>query len=160
MTYTIKKGKHRAKPLMFGLFLKKKLSYRVSFDTSAKYFIGQDQDDTNKLFGIGFFPHHHKESARFGWRYNENLNRIEILAYCYVNGNRIIDLITTVPFHVSHKMELLISKRNFVFTVYKELPMVLVIEHNRHKKIGYRLGCFFGGNQPAPQTITIEMKKV
>lgn len=160
MTYTIKKGKHRAKPWMFAFFLKKKLSYRVSFDTSAKYFIGQDQDDTNKLFGIGFFPHHHKESARFGWRYNENLNRIELLAYCYVNGHRLIELITTIPFHVSYVLEIEIIDQEYRFTVNKEMPITTAIPFYHKKKIGYRLGCFFGGNQPAPQTITVEMKKL
>ena len=73
MNYRIHKGKHRAWPPVFGLFWKKEMSRDVYFDLSAKYDLPGDADDedVNKLFGFGFFPSHHIESARFGWRSEE-----------------------------------------------------------------------------------------
>jgi len=119
-TYTIKQGQHRAKPLRLGLYLNKKnIAFKVLFDTSCKYHIdGEDMEDINKLFGISYVPwymvplaifssvflslfrnQHHKDSARFGWRHNDKLNRIEILAYCYVNGVRKTAPVISVPFN-------------------------------------------------------------
>ena len=63
-TYTIKAGKHRAWPFRFGLYwFKKKICFRVSFDQSCKYQLADDdQLDINKLFGVGYFPNHHKDT--------------------------------------------------------------------------------------------------
>lgn len=160
--YTIRKGKHRAWPFRFGLYLsKKKIRFRVVFDMSCKYQLpGEDQGDINKLFGIGYFPDHHKESARFGWRYNEDINKIELFAYCYVNGKRITELITTVPFHQSHVLEIEITDHLYYFNVYKDsFKATFVTTHNHTRKWGFPLGVYFGGNQPAPHKITIEMNK-
>lgn len=162
-TYTIKKGSHRAKPLRFGLYLsKKRIAFKVMFDSSCKYFIdGEDMQDINKLFGIGYFPNHHKDSARFGWRYNENLNKIELFAYCYVNGKRISEFITTVPFNQFYVLQINITSTFYSFIVKKDgFEVTTQVQHNNSKKFGYPLGIFFGGNQPAPKTITIEMKKL
>ena len=161
-TYSIQQGKHRAWPFRFGIYLfKKKVRYRVAFDQSCKYELpGNDQQDINKLFGIGYFPSHHKESARFGWVYNPDINRIELYAYCYVNGKRISDLITTVPLHQSFVLQLNIASDKYSFTVYKEsFEVQTIIQHNNKRKWSFPLGVYFGGNQPAPHKITIELKK-
>lgn len=160
--YTIRKGKHRAWPFRLGLyFSKKKIRFRVVFDTSCKYELGsENQGDINKLFGVGYFPNHHKESARFGWRYNEDINKIELVAYCYVNGQRVTDLITTVPFHQSHVLQLNITSRFYHFAVVKDsFEVNTSIEHSNKRKWSFPLGVYFGGNKPAPHKITIEMKK-
>lgn len=161
-TYTVHKGRHRAWPFRFGLYLsKKKIRFRVAFDNSCRYQLpGEDQQDINKLFGLGYFPNHHKESARFGWVYNPDINKIELYAYCYVNGKRITDQITTVPLHQSFVLELNISATAYSFTVFKESFQASThIQHSNKRKWSFPLGVYFGGNQPAPHKITIEMKK-
>lgn len=161
-TYTIRKGKHRAWPWRFGLYLSKnKIRFRVIFDISCKYQIpGEDQQDINKLFGIGYFPDHHKESARFGWRYNEGINKIELFAYCYVSGQRITEFITSVPFHQSHVLQLNITSNFYHLIVVKDsFEVSKSIQHKNKRNWSFPLGVFFGGNQPAPHTIKIEMKK-
>lgn len=161
-TYTIQAGKHRAWPFRFGLYLSKtKIRYRVAFDQSCRYSLpGNDQQDINKLFGIGYFPSHHKESARFGWVYNPDINRIEIHAYCYINGKRISDLITSVPLHQSFVLQLNITADSYIFTVYREsFEVQSVIRHRNKRQWGFPLGVYFGGNQTAPHKITLEIKK-
>lgn len=162
-TYTIQKAKHRAWPFRFGLYLtKKSISFRVTFDVSCKYDLGdEDQLDINKLFGVGYFPSHHKESARFGWRYNNDINKVEIFAYCYVNGWRVTEFITAVPLHKSCDFQLRIRNDSYYFKVIKDaFESSATVAHSNKRKIGYPLGVFFGGDQTAPHKIKIEMKKL
>ena len=72
MQLTIKKGRHRPFLPTFGLWKRKRSFERlVTFHRSCAYMLPDgDQLDVNKLFGVGYFPHHHKDSARFGWNYN------------------------------------------------------------------------------------------
>lgn len=161
MTYTIKKGKHRSS-FKIGLYWNRfRFAYKVMFDNSCKYHIdGEDQQDINKLFGVGYLPTHHKDSARFGWRYNENTNLIEILSYCYVDGKRISEYITSIHFNRWITLSIIIEKGRYVFGAKKdELETSFQTNHYHNKKISYRLNPYFGGNQTAVHDTKIEMKK-
>lgn len=161
-TYIIKKGKHRAWPIRFGIYWRKQtISFDVMFDGSCKYFLqGEDQQDINKLFGIGYFKNHHIDSARFGWRFNENLNKIELFAYCYVNGVRIWEFITSVAIYQKITLTLNINDGEYLFNAKKDqLVLQSSIKFTHNKKIGYPMDVFFGGNHVAPQRIKIVMKK-
>lgn len=161
--FTIKEGKHRATPIRLGLYLNKsRIAYKVVFDKTAKYeIVGEDQFDISKLFGIGYFPNHHKESARFGWRYNGDINRIEIFAYCYINGERITSLITTLFLDRIYPLILEITEDSYRFTVIRDsVHYTTQVSRGSKKRLGYKLSPYFGGNQPAQKTIKIEMKKI
>ena len=54
---------------------------------SERHFATDDHLDVNKLFGMSY-GFHHKNSARFGWRWDLEKNLVEILGYTYVNGVR------------------------------------------------------------------------
>ncbi len=165
MVFTIKKGKHRARPWRFGFwFSRKSFSWVVKFTESCRYDLGNDdQSDTNKLIGFGYLPGHHKESARFGWRYRPNLKAIELLAYCYVNGRREIKGICLCEIGKEYYLELNALEKWYQFFVY--IPGELkpfgsaAIEHYHNKKFKYRLGTYFGGNQKAPHEIHIQLTK-
>lgn len=45
------------------------LVHKITFTESCRYDIGPEQADDYQLFGIGYLPHHHRNSVRFGWRY-------------------------------------------------------------------------------------------
>lgn len=161
MVYKIKKGKHRAWPLSLGLFFKATtIRKTVVFGAGCNYWLeGLDMIDTNKLFGLAFIPEGvHKESARFGWRY-DNAKSIVLSAYCYVNGERIIKELCKVPRFQKITCALYVQKENYVFDVLidgapqasERVPKY----HNR--KLAYKLGVYFGGNQTAPQTMEIEL---
>lgn len=167
--------------MRLGIYYNKRtIAFKVMFDTSCKYLLpGEDQQDINKLFGIAYVPwyliplaiishwfialfrnQHHHNSARFGWRYNENINKIEIFAYCYVDGKRISDVVAMVPFNQFVEMQIEIGPTFYLFSVKKDqIELSTQVEHSNKKKWGYPLGVYFGGNQPAPKTMKVEMKK-
>lgn len=163
MLFTIKKGRHRGWPLVLALFFNRSVIRRtVIFGSGCNYWIeGEDMQDTNKLFGLAFLPEGvHKESARFGWRF-DNANKIILSAYCYVNGERSIKELCKVPFYKKITCALYVQKDNYVFDVLIDgAPMANEYVPKFHKrKFSYRLGVFFGGNKPAPKTMKIQVSK-
>lgn len=168
MNFHIPKGQHHSWPFIFGLHVNLWMERDVVFDESAAYDLegSEDDDDVNKLFGVGYFNGgHHQDSARFGWNYNNNTGRVRLFAYCYVNGMRIIQEICEIPKH--NKFRLLISiyqSNRYMFTVhdgYNNWHQVGVAEvgFTHNKKWKYKLGCFFGGNNPAPHDIKIKISR-
>lgn len=168
MTFSIHKNTHRARPLYwlcwFALLFKpKRIARRVYFDFSAKYDIGQaDQADTNKLFGVAF-GNVHRNSARFGWRYDLVRNKFILSAYCYLNGERVIeDLCEAVAAHY-YDCILAFTESDYLFTVKKENGDILArtaISKGHKRKCGWLLGCYFGGNEKAPHNMTLQLKKI
>ena len=130
----------------------------VVFDFSCTW----DVDQVNKLFGFGYFPSHHKESARFGWMYNIGNKKFTLSAYCYVNGHRIITNLCHVVANRKYVCRIEKHAKYYTFSVIQkengaELGRISIpYEHN--KKLGYKLGLYFGGKQPAPATMKIEIK--
>src|SRR5690606_12621081 len=138
------KGKHRGWPLRLGLwFGRSSFEWIVKFDESCRYNLPlPDHLDTNKLVGIGYLWHHHKDSARFGWRYNMERDCIELLAYCYVGGERVIRHIAYVNIGRWVTLTLSIHQRSYAFYVdqgIKPIGMNLVT-YSHNKMLQYRLG--------------------
>lgn len=183
MVFKIPKGRHTSKPFRFwAWFRKKTFNWNVQFHTSCAYDLnGVDQSDTNKLCGVGYLsklrlvkhkyfnrfwfytfePLHWTDSARFGWRYDLQTNQIEILAYCYVNRNRIIKPICFCDLEVPYRLTLTIDNGVYTFKCLDAdidhiIGMAMVNSRN-YKNFKYRLGVFFGGNQPAPHTMYINL---
>lgn len=167
MEVRISSGKHRGRPGKFGLWIRKNiLTYDVRFYTSCRYEIkGENQNDTNKLFGIGYFPSHHKESARFGWRYNKETDKIKLSAYCYVRGQRVIEELIEVPFLRWFRLELVVFVDEYYFIVTdtsQDWNMLAKahIQKSHTKKLSYPLWVYFGGNEVAKKDMTLELKKI
>lgn len=182
MLFKIRKGKHNSKPFRFGIWCRKKtFKWVVQFHTSCVYEInGVDQLDTNKLIGVGYLsklrlikhkyfnrfwfytfqPMQWTDSARFGWRYDLENNKIELLAYCYVNGNRIIKPICFCDIGATYELCLIIHNGEYNFIVNEQYKPILgsaIVVSRNFKNIKYRLGIFFGGNQPAPHNMYINL---
>jgi len=170
MIFRIPKSNHRARPLRFGIFWNKR-SFRwvVKFTDSCRYDLGnEDQFDTNKLCGVGYIPgFHHKDSARFGWRYWTERKEIELSAYCYVNGRRVIQHIAFCEIGKEYRIELTKLSTMYFFQCseiidgwfFKNIG-TLEMPYSNNKKLGYRLGVFFGGQSRAPHEMKIELTKV
>jgi hypothetical protein len=167
MKCSIPQGQHHAWPPIIGLHLKPWMERDIVFDSSAAYDLGNnDNDDVNKLFGFGYINGgHHTDSARFGWNYNKENGRVRLFAYCYVNGTRIIHEICQVPIHKKYRLLINISpSKQYLFTVhdgYNDWHQVgfADIAFTHDKEWRYKLGCYFGGNNPAPHDITIKVSK-
>jgi hypothetical protein len=165
MTFRIPRGKHRALPLRFGFWWhRNSFAWTVKFDESCRYDLGNtDQYDINKLCGIGYLPGHHKDSARFGWRYWAERKQIELWAYCYVNGRREIKQICFCDIGKEYRIEIKALTYAYYLVAYDSEGKTIgyaAIDHSHNKQFKYRLGTYFGGNQKAPHAIEIELRKV
>lgn len=168
MIFRIPQGRHRARPLRLGVYWNQRsFTWQVRFTESCRYDLhGPDQLDTNKLCGIGYLPGHHHESARFGWRYNAGTDQIELLAYCYVKGNRTIKHIAFCEIGKTYQLDLKCLYYLYYFACCEVINGALIsgawadVENAHNKKLGYPLGVFFGGNQPAPHDIKIQLDKL
>ncbi len=166
MTFRIPAGRHRARPWRFRFWWRKNsFAWLVKFTDSCRYDLGNtDQYDINKLCGIGYLPGHHKDSARFGWRYWADRKQIELWAYCYVNGRREIKQLCFCEIGKEYRLRLQVLALSYYFDVYEPSSVtaagIVTIEHNHSKKFKYRLGAYFGGNQVSPRDMEIELTKV
>lgn len=166
MIFTIKKGKHYSDQFFYKMcnFLnfKKKIEYIVKFPHSCIYELNkEDQMDINKLFGFSIGLWHHQNSVRFGWNYLDG--KIILHAYWYEDGKRNNSFITRVPLDQEFKLSIFIEEKNYTFIVEN-------LKNNHKSKVkvyrkenflfGYSLWPYFGGNNPAPHDISIEMNKV
>lgn len=157
----IKKGKHYSglsvPQLLFG---ETSIMHKLVFNDSCRYNLNnEDQLDVNKLIGIGYLPSHHQKSCRFGWRYNVDKDKMEILAYWYNNGKRdfehlcwvnIGETVTYLVKSTKDRHYLIVKTQSGVFTKILDFG---------HSFIGYKLKPYFGGNQKAPQDILILEEK-
>jgi hypothetical protein len=163
MIYKVKKGKHKFFPLSFKPFCKDKLEAKIKFDKSCLYNLNnQDQLDINKLFGFSK-GHHHWNSYRFGWRCVGN--KIELLAYLYINGKRINEWeqdihLTYLEVDKLYKLSLKSSHNKCYFKVLDEFNQLIVIREYpvlSRFKVGYRLNPYFGGTSTAPHNMEIDI---
>lgn len=165
MIFRIPRGRHRARPFRFGIWWRRNsFTWVVKFTESCRYDVGNtDQYDTNKLVGIGYLPGHHKESARFGWRYDTVKGQMEIVAYCYVKGKRIIQPVCFCEIGKEHVLQLKILSNSYYLAAHQRGRASSIgstfVDHYHNKQFKYRLGVFFGGNQVAPHDMTIELKR-
>lgn len=152
---TIKKGTHS--PLRLPcVTTDPEVRYHVTFMPSCRYDIGAEQGDINKLFGIGYLPHHHDNSVRIGWRYEKESDMIELLAYWYDNGVRHWESIGFVA--IGQKIACGVSKVEDIHEVEANFRKARVPV--RPRPVAYLLRPYFGGNMTAPHDIQIEMKRI
>jgi len=154
----IRKGQHSG--ISFPTFLLKRnhnVGYIVQFTPSCEYDIGDDQMDINKLFGVGYFPHHHKDSVRFGWRWIGGIGLVELMAYWYKDGKRDSRHICYVGVGTKIKCELKIEENHAAFIVDGVGYAIIPFEK---KRICYLLHPYFGGNKVAPHDIEIKMERI
>ena len=169
MTFTFHKGKHRAAPLYWLhwwplLINAVAIGRRVTFSFSARYDLdNDDQADHNKLFGIAYGGVH-RNSARFGWRYDPGVRKFILSAYCYLNGERQMEDICEVVANRQYDCVLIISRSAYTFQVKQvdngNVFRTIGISKGHKRKNGWLLGPYFGGNRPAPNTMTIQMKRI
>lgn len=160
MIRKVHKGFHRFTPTMWGLHIGKSITRTIIFDKSCAYKLaGADQDDWNKLFGKSCLLGPHKTSFRFAWRYNRELDLIDVAAYWYTNGHRRIlklgelEIGTRYEFSIKEQF---MGSRNGVYW-YINGQDHFVIPWNM-PLIGWKLGPYFGGNMPAPRNMKIVVK--
>jgi hypothetical protein len=84
------------------------------------------------------------------------------LAYCYVNKQRSILLITTIPLNKPYTLQLTVNNGSYFFKVKAESGDKFEsagVAFTHKKKLQYILTPFFGGNRKAPHLMTIKLSK-
>ncbi len=160
-TYTIPQAKHSS-GFHFRPHLQQKfLEYNIKFDKTSIYqFHNEDQYDINKLFGLSYGLHH-TNSVRLGSRsLAAYSSKIEILAYCYVNGERIKEdvnnlYIGMIELNKFYKFRINVGENIYKLSIFDKMDSVGSIEipHNNLPFWGYHLYPYFGGNRNAPHNI-------
>jgi hypothetical protein len=149
-------GKHAPFRLPRHIGSIQKIQYDVTFTDSCKYWVNsEDQADINKLFGIGFYPHHSYNSVRFGWNYLSG-EFIRIYAYWYFDKRRYQKYLGEVPIGKTYRYIISpYTKWHNLHVMGRGLSASVPVPMRR---FGYHLGPYFGGNQVAPHDIEIIMK--
>jgi hypothetical protein len=115
----------------------------------------------NKLFGFSIGHHHNNSSFRFGWRPILSENLIEIVAYEYHDGFRMKTMpICRVELNKWHDFTIIYNaNKNKSIYFVNEVEFYNEVKLMKKYGLGYTLGIYFGGNEKAPQDITIYKKR-
>jgi len=168
-TYCIAKNTHRGFNWI-RLTTAKSFSVEVVFHKAAYNLNNENQLDWNKLFGLSGNWHHHDDSIRLGWRYNNETNKIEFCVYSYKDGMRVVKDKTMLGFDLFPSIEVG-ETINFVFNYGSKKGEGLYLVRGYTKRTGgscffpfvfklpihYLLYPYFGGNEKAPTDIVLDM---
>lgn len=165
--YLIKKGKHYPTGLHLGLSFTKYIHYECMFDESCLYDIdGVDKYDINKLFGFATTFHHHRQSARVGWRCIDGEN-IQLVTYSYNDGFREpheTDILGVVKPNEKFRCSIVDLEQSYLYTFKMSDGTRETFFHDAKKPdwflFHYRLYPYFGGNKTAPHDMIIYLNKL
>ncbi len=156
--HTIAKGSHDSDKNQYKSVDKKEMKFLVKFDSSAIYQTvnPSNQADINKLYGFSDNnQEHHTNSARIGWRWFNN--QLELWGYIYNNTLRIEKFITAVPLNQEINCSIKAEGNLYTFKVQNTL-ITMTRTSTTATAIGYQLYPYFGGDEPSPQQIKIQIK--
>lgn len=170
--FTVKKGRHDFAPpefrSMYRLSRLGSLDYEVIFDASCTYTIpGEDQGDFNKGGGLSFdLTSNTKNAAMWAWRHTPGVG-IELSGYFHEAGQTYIGMpgeLAAMVVQPGDKVKIQVWR---AFDTWKVTFVKLDAQGNgidyaehekmfsRYHKTGYRIGLWFGGNQPAPNEMQV-----
>ena len=166
MKYTIYKDSHFSSEHPAIPKLHYKLDYlniRFSFDPSTKYRSNApvNQLDINKLYGITWGYVHHN-SFRIGWNYNPEANMIDIWAYYYnttnnKKGHQEVYLTSVQPNNTEKEFRITFGYKTNTIFIYTGTRLVTIPYKYPTIKLGYYLYPYFGGDETAPNTMSLNV---
>jgi hypothetical protein len=166
--YLIKKGNHYASVSIFEKIGAigwnfKSLSMRFIFRSECWWAPPRNQDDNdlNKLAGIGFGTNHHKNSVRLAWVPDfGNHGMINVYGYTYdekKEGQKLtMAFIKSV--HVLETNTGRIESSDGVYFLTVNDVTIQMNNLNSDPGLYFKLFPYFGGNNTAPHNMTIELE--
>lgn len=159
ITYLIRKGNHESDQHAYTAVQYSEQKFKVLFDSSAIYkaLTPGNQFDIHKLYGFSDNDgDHHKFSARFGWRWENNALRV----FSYVYNNSILSKkeIMTLAIGTTYDCAIKINKEEYLFRVNDKTVSMPRLSSTVTGK-GYKLYPYFGGDETAPHDIRIWIKE-
>lgn len=156
--YTIPQGQHYTNPRNFTPADTAALLFTVVFDSSAIYqtATANNQYDINKLYGFADNgAHHHRYSARFGWRWSDDNLRL----FAYVYNDNVLNTQELGTFPIGKEIRCALKVANDKYLFIADTHQITMPRRSSTKKAkGYLLYPFFGGDETAPHTITIRLR--
>ena len=159
-SYIIPAGAFYVNGNVYSVFSQQSLKFKVVFDSSCIYTTvdPQNQADINKLYGFSDCgTHHHTNSARFGWNWQDG--QMHIHAYCYADSVRLYKELGTVALNQEHTCTIEALPGMYVFTLNGQKDTM-----QRHctnvVATGYKLLPYFGGTEPAPHEVRIKIREI
>lgn len=155
--YLIRKGNHYCDQNTLKSISTSAMLFTARFNSSAIYTTVDpvNQYDINKLWGFSEGLNHQYNSARVGWAYHTSALRL--YAYVYSKGVRYSQEITTVSLNTDISCSIKLSGSNYIFTV-NGVNVTMPRGLSTTKASGYQLYPYFGGDETAPQDITIDLR--
>lgn len=160
--FKLKAGNHYPNIEKLGELESHFLSYDIIFDSTVIYATKDpaNQADVNKLFGFADCNNfHHDNSVRFGWRWNLDSSRVEILGYAYVDSKRVIsDKIWIIEIDKPYTYTIILADDHYELSLNNET--ILMPRGNTCDTGGYYLlWPYFGGDEVSPHDIHIYIKR-
>ena len=152
--YKIPAGEHYSIPRLVQTLDSDKLIFYAKFDESSQY---NGDTDINKLYGFSDCNSTiHTNSARFGWRGGKEKNTVDIFTYTYCNSKMSWKFLTTVEINRKYRYKIQLLSDKYVYTCNG--ATIQQPRCNDCKRGIYLLSQpYFGGNNPAPHTVLIEI---
>ncbi|MCE7990684.1 MAG: hypothetical protein HEP71_01835 [Roseivirga sp.] len=157
--FTIDAGTH-ASIVRSETFIGTGIKVTALFDDSAMYTLqlASNQADINKLVGFSDCGQHHQsESARFGWRWYED--ELQILAYSYNEGNLSHKLMGAISLNQEVNLTINIEAEQYLFMGDGLETVTLPRTANCESGDNYWLWPYFGGDEAAPHTVEVRLKR-
>lgn len=138
----------------------------ITFTDSCRYEI-EEKSCVNKLFGFSFGIFGvHKNSVRFGWTYNNELNNIFIWKYVYIDGKLKKEKISSCEIGETHAYDIDAFSYKSDKKGYTTYGVCFKIDGKKiaetkidsNKWFAITLGPYFGGKTRAPHKIVIKCK--
>lgn len=155
--YLIRKGNHYCDQNTVKSVSTSEMKFTAKFNSSAIYTTIDpvNQFDINKLWGFSEGLNHQYNSARIGWNYDNNVLRLH--GYVYSKGVRYSQEITTIPLNTEILCSIKLVGSTYLITANgKSVTLPRGLSTTRAS--GYQLYPYFGGDETAPQDITIDLK--
>lgn len=160
--YSIRDNTFIPFPFKFS-FAPKFLRFVAVFGEGCDY-DDNNKGDINKLYGVSYGIDPHWRSVRIGWRWNENLKVIELFAYSYVKGKRVVKFISSVALLEQIEFQIFYSATSNAVRINARtnddsFVNVNVDEIDR-SPFRFKLWPYYGGNKPAPNYMKIFIKEL
>lgn len=154
MVYIIKRNRHRA-GWFFRFTFKNKISGTIKFLGNVSYYINK-QKDSNKIIGLSDNWHHHKDSARLGWRYDPTRKEIEIMTITYKKGRIFINHLCYCKDNEDYSYEIIINKKSYIYRFGTDISIVPRL--SKWNWVRYTCFPYFGGTEKSPKNIYIKVE--
>lgn len=156
MKLKIKEGNHCSNKIL-PMFRYKTLSGSVKLKGDFSYeIVRYNQLDTNKLIGLSDSIHHHNDSIRFGWRWNDKVEKLELMYTLYRDGNRYIEPICYIETEKEYDFEIAVDYDKYL--LWFDDKYIEVYRNSNWILPRYVLFPFFGGDEIAPKDFEFEFK--